>query len=87
MLNKLKLTGAIVFINNFVGVLIESPSIMVEEKSILNNYSIGVEKMNLDYNTLQRMVALSSIVDIKINIIFFNQGVMNQNMYGLYKAL
>jgi hypothetical protein len=33
------------------------------------------------------MVALGSIVDIKANINFFNQGVMNQNMYGLYKAL
>jgi hypothetical protein len=86
MLNKLKLIGAIFFINNFVGVLIESPSIMVQEKSILNNYSTGVEKLNLDDNTLQRMVALSSIVDIKVNIIFFNQGVMNQNMTGLYKA-
>jgi hypothetical protein len=59
---------------------------MVQEKSRLNNYSTGVEKMNFDDNTLQRMVASGSIVDIKVNIIFFNQGVMNQNMYGLYKA-
>jgi len=85
MLNKLKLKGAIFFISNFFGVLIES-SIMVQEKSILNNYSTRFEKVNLDDNTLQRMFALGPIVDIKINIIFFNQGVMNQNMYGLYKA-
>lgn len=56
---------------------------MAQEKSRLNNYSTGVEKMNFDDNTLQRMVALGSIVDIKVNMIFFNQGVMNQNMYGL----